>query len=487
MNDALKLDFIDKLLSFRKGLTVPGNHDILVSDDAKAAIERRIIVRSERRVFCAEHEVACKVKPQGGRLVAYHTEVSPHHYEIADADTFQYIIDYQKLLSYVAYEILGFTLVEDSIGEDDEFVWGDCDIDGLRLHLVLMPTLKDRSTDHLYGHIGSLKSLISVLVLAHEDLPEDRLGAFRILTSGFGISSSISSMKNTGFHTLLTRQCRFIATVERSLSQLRSHALKQMDFGLDLQKYGDERAIAPALLNASMGKDWVEFEKLCRYVFSRIVPCALKGYGQGDFGRLPDSLGILPDDNGQPSRIVLFDAKALVSDQKDRYSFGKDVVSKNVDYVEAAERLSKKLAFEEMTLLFVAQSFSVENLDNFERNLMDEIGRRDIRKQVRVVFLTLDALIILFFMDSDQSQSVISRSKDPSGRFKRILFSSNELREYVAEKKIPDASGFLQHLKGGSLIDETLLRHIVVTFFAREDQYAPYFEEYRLLARDRFR
>lgn len=487
MNGAITLDLIENLLSFRKGRTIPGNHDILVLDDAKAAIERKILVKSERRIFCGEHEVVCKVKQEGDKLVAYHTEVTPHHYEIVDTDTYQYSIDYRELLSYVAEEVLGCRLVDGSTEEDNEFAWGDCDADGFRVHLVLMPVLKERTIDHLYGHISDTKSLVSVLVVAYEDLPEDRLGAFRILTSGFGISSSISSIKDSGFRTLLVRHCRFLASVEKNLSQLRSHALQQMDFGLDLQKFGDERMIAPALLSASVGKDWVEFEKLCRYVFSRVVPCALKGYGKGDFGRLPDSLGILPDDSGQPSRMVLFDAKALVSNEKDTYSFGKDVVSKNVDYVEAAERLSKKLAFENMTLLFIAQSFSAENLGNFERNLMEEISRRSIAKRVDVVFLTLGALIILFFMDSDQSQSVISRSKDPSDRFKRILFSSNDLREFMLEKKIPDASKFMRHMRIGSLIDETLLRQIVVTFFAREDQYVSYFEEYRRLAHDRFR
>ena len=176
---------------------------------------------------------------------------------------------------------------------------------------------------------------------------------------------------------------------------------------MDAHVFSDDRAVYGKLLESIKTNDWTLFEKLSRYAIMSLIPMPLSGYGEGDSGRLPDSIGILPDQNGEPENIVLFDAKAIISINKEKFNFKSDDKNKYGDYAQNASILGKNIKFEDIIILFIAPDFSQKNLISFSSGIQDECKKRHISHPVGCVFITFDALCTLFKIASDSLHGAI--------------------------------------------------------------------------------
>jgi hypothetical protein len=462
---------------------MPANEEFLDSKGANMAKEGGLISKESRTPLCPEHEVPCQIRQEAEGVFAYHTDVTRHRFPIEETDMYQYVINYPRFFQWFARNGLGLECQEGDVDGDNFVVWASTRCSEESLNLILVPASKDGTLGRLFTLLSELKSPRNSLIVTHDSIQEQHGTAIELLSGGFTTCCRTQDLGNNAIREAVLKLSLFRSRVERTFVNLHELALDQINFGLDDKKYVDDKSITSALFAALKSEDWTEFEKLCRYVFSRLMPSSLHGYGKGDTGRLPDSVGILPNEKNEPDRFVLFDAKSLTSLAKDRFYFDRSDPAKYVDYVETANQVRKYASFGGITLLFVAPGYSVKNATNFVTELNREIGQRGISGQVETEFLTLGALTILYLASSDIAQATVMKSKDPTGDFERLLFSPIQLVSHLTRRST-EPEGFphlTQH--GAIIVDESIVQNLLVDFYGGNEQYDSYFEHYHELAK----
>lgn len=470
------------LLSIKIGLAVAPDSTIPREPGWKEALNAGVVLREERAVPCTRHDVVkCSIETVNGRMYAYHANPTCR-FEIAEGDTYQYIIDYKSLFGWVCEELIGCKCERSQVGLDSYLVWALTRYKDLEFNLILAPRAKDGTIGRLYDLVSNLKQNGPSLVVTHDPMTEAQKYNVQRLSSGFANLVSVMDVGNSGYmHGLLIR-CTFQAEILRKVMSIRGLALRQMDFGLDMGMDSDSQKISADLMSSYHSQDWARFEKLCRYAISFLLPSALEGYGATDSGKLPDSVGVLPDDKGKPSRFVMFDAKALESFAKDKFLFRGQDPSKYVDYVETAEKVSSHLKFDEVTLVFVAPDFSMPNILDFSRKVVLETRRRRISIPTGIIFLRLGSLVVLLLAQTDPSHAAVIRSKHPDGSYERLLFSPADIIRLLSDQKLLDGERGTLATQDAVVLDEATVETILSSLYQGDSHYAEFFKRFRQIA-----
>ncbi len=478
------IDFVSQVTEFPVGRTVPGNAQVLAHPLTEQAIGDGVLVKQARTITCAKHQRACSIREEEDTLIAYHVEEGGCRFEINRTETYQFIIDYRKLFLWLATQGLQLECREANVSNDNHVVWGRTESQFGPLNLHLLPRLKEGGIGRLFQLLAEQEPPKTSLLVFADPVKQEWTGGIVLLTHGFSVHSRLGDLTDENYRLGVLRECGFVGSVEQSLADLQDLAVGQIELGLDPSDYSDEFATAARLQNSFRTQDWAEFESLCRYAISRMMPMALSGYGKGDYGRLPDSLGIIPNKFGVAELATLFDAKSLQQFAKAAFLFGADDPHKYADYLKTAEELRRRVRFEECTLLFVAPGYSPENLEHFLKDLRDETRNREVTLPFGVILLELGALVVLFRALSDPAQQVVLKTKDPTGEFERILFNPDKVIALLQEQgHEPPHHAKLAPLNG-VIVDEQVVARLLGEFLGGEEQFSHYFEEYRKLAHE---
>ncbi len=478
------IDFVSQVIEFPIGRAIPGGAGLLKHPLSEQAFEEGVLVKQDHAVTCDKHQRACKVRWEGDTLIAYHAEEGGCRFEIDETETYQFIIDYRKLFLWLATQGLQLECREEGVRNDNHVVWGHTESEFGALNLYLLPRLKEDAIGRLFKLLFEQEPPKTSLLVFADPVQQEWTGGIVLLTHGFAVYSRLRDLRDENYRRGMLSETGFVVTVERSLADLQELAVGQIEFGLDPDDYSNEFVTAARLQESFRTQDWAEFESLSRYAVSRLMPMALSGYGKGDYGRLPDSLGVIPNESGVPELATLFDAKSIKQFAKAAFLFGTDDSHKYADYIRTAEILRKRVRFEVCTLLFVAPEYSPENLEHFLRNLRDEALNREVTLPFGVILLELGALVVLFRALSDPAQQVVLKSKDPTGEFERTLFNPRRLLDLLQKQGHETPHQARIAPLQGVIVDEQVVASLLGAFLGGEERFSHYFEEYRKLAHE---
>ncbi|HZY92567.1 MAG TPA: hypothetical protein VFG07_07360 [Thermoplasmata archaeon] len=472
---------LDLVLSLPKGQTIPGRSPLARRTETKAAVAAQVLSRTSQRVYCAEHETDCEVERRGGALVAYHAEGGVHQFEVTEEDTFHYVVSFPETVRFTSKRLFGDSATVSEVSENHDMASALVEVGRERIRLILVPKASRGTEGAIYSRLAEMTGTRAAGIIAF-DLDIDKCsGPVHLLSKGYAGICLTSFFEEAGYASSFSRECLQRAGIERVSLDLFGSAHASIGYDIEPAVCSDTSRFVGSLLESCRAHEWKAYERLCRFALSRLYASPLEGFGAEDSGRLPDSVAILPDNNGRPDRFVIIDSKSLLSARRERFRFERTDPAKYLSYVQNADALSNRIDLHRVTLLFVAPEYSPENCEAFVSDFRTEREKARLQLPTDVVFLTHTALAVLYLTFASPTHSVVLKSKDPHGEFERLMISPRELQI----KHLVDGGAPCPRFQGEGYVilhpDDIgpIFNHIL----QNPDYFAAHYETYRRLSK----